>query len=52
MAALNIHGKTLHSFAGVGLAKDPADTLLEKIRGNMGVHQRWKTTRTLIIDEG
>jgi ATP-dependent DNA helicase PIF1 len=52
MAALNIQGKTLHSFAGVGLAKDPAKTLLDRIRGDMGLSKRWRTTHTLIIDEG
>ncbi|VVT49737.1 uncharacterized protein SAPINGB_P002418 [Magnusiomyces paraingens] len=51
MAAVNIGGITLHSFAGVGLAKEDAKELLKKIRKNDATCQRWKSTSILVIDE-
>jgi ATP-dependent DNA helicase PIF1 len=51
LAAVNIDGTTLHSFAGIGLGKEPAAELLKKIRRNPKARQRWMRTRVLIIDE-
>lgn len=51
MAALNIKGKTLHSFAGVGLGKDPPKKLLDRVNSNIGVKIRWRAINALIIDE-
>ncbi len=51
LAAVNIDGSTLHSFAGIGLGKEPATELLKKIRRNPKTRQRWSRTRVLIIDE-
>jgi ATP-dependent DNA helicase PIF1 len=51
LAAVNIDGTTLHSFAGIGLGKEPATELLKKIRRNPKIRQRWIRTRVLIIDE-
>jgi ATP-dependent DNA helicase PIF1 len=51
LAAVNIDGTTLHSFAGIGLGKEPATELLKKIRRNPKTKQRWIRTRVLIIDE-
>jgi len=51
LAAVNIDGTTLHSFAGIGLGKEPATELLKKIRRNPKTRQRWIRTRVLIIDE-
>ena len=42
---------TLHSFAGIGLGGRDVPKLIHKVRNNRAAHQRWKTTRTLIIDE-
>lgn len=51
LAAVNIDGSTLHSFAGIGLGKEPAAELLKKIRRNPKTKQRWVRTKVLIIDE-
>ena len=41
LAACNIGGVTLHSFAGIGLGKEDVDTLLKKIRRNQKAKHRW-----------
>lgn len=51
LAACNIGGMTLHSFAGIGLGKEDAQTLVKKIRRNAKAKNRWLRTKTLIIDE-
>ncbi|CCF44443.1 DNA repair and recombination protein pif1 [Colletotrichum higginsianum] len=51
LAACNIGGQTLHSFAGIGLGKDDIPTLVKKIRRNPKAKNRWLRTKTLIIDE-
>lgn len=43
--------KTLHSWAGVGLGKEPASALAQKIRSYHPTFRRWLTTDTLIVDE-
>lgn len=53
---LGKHAKTLHSWAGIGLAREPASTLVHKIiqMGKTKVGKpflRWRTTDILIIDE-
>ena len=49
IAACNIGGCTLHSFAGFGLGKEPKEVLARKI--SQVNQQRWKDTQVLIIDE-
>lgn len=51
LAACNIGGMTLHSFAGIGLGKEDANALVKKIRRNPKAKTRWLKTKTLIIDE-
>lgn len=51
LAACNIGGMTLHSFAGIGLGKEDVPTLVKKIRRNPKAKNRWLRTSTLIIDE-
>ncbi|GAB1320338.1 DNA helicase [Madurella fahalii] len=51
LAACNIGGMTLHSFAGIGLGKEDANALVKKIRRNPKAKNRWLKTKTLIIDE-
>lgn len=43
--------KTLHSWASVGLAKEPATALAAKIRSSPKSYNRWRITDTLIVDE-
>jgi ATP-dependent DNA helicase PIF1 len=51
LAAVGIGGTTLHSWAGIGLGKEPADVLASKLRGNRTTAARWRSTRVLVIDE-
>jgi hypothetical protein len=52
IAACNIGGVTIHSFAGVGIAVEDADTLASKVKKNKKASGRWLRTKVLIIDEG
>ena len=52
IAACNIGGVTLHSFAGVGLAHEKPEQLVKKVRLNKKAMGRWLRTKVLIIDEG
>ncbi|RYP75450.1 hypothetical protein DL771_002335 [Monosporascus sp. 5C6A] len=51
LAACNIGGMTLHSFAGIGLGKEDVPALVKKIRRNPKAKNRWLRTNALIIDE-
>ncbi|EAU90478.2 DNA repair and recombination protein pif1 [Coprinopsis cinerea okayama7 len=52
IAACNIGGTTIHSFAGIGLGIEPAEQLATKIRRtNRKAFTRWTRTKVLIIDE-
>jgi len=43
--------KTLHSWAGVGLAREPPHALAEAVRRNKRAQRRWLDTQLLIVDE-
>ncbi len=54
IAALNIGGATLHSWAGIGLGKETVKKFVGKVRGQSNLEPvltRWETVETLIIDE-
>ncbi|KAK7012812.1 PIF1-like helicase-domain-containing protein [Favolaschia claudopus] len=51
IAACNIGGVTIHSFAGIGLGIESAEDLAQKIRKNKKSSSRWLRTKVLIIDE-
>ena len=53
IAGVNIGGSTLHSFAGLGLAKEPKEKCLGKLLGQYGAkaRRRWNECQALIIDE-
>lgn len=58
VAAINLNipekkimARTLHSWAGVGLAREEAKKLYEKIMRKKKYRDNWRTTQTLIIDE-
>ncbi|WPG99866.1 ATP-dependent DNA helicase PIF1 [Acrodontium crateriforme] len=51
LAACNIGGVTLHSFAGIGLGKEEVPELVRKIKRNQKAKHRWMRTKVLIIDE-
>jgi ATP-dependent DNA helicase PIF1 len=43
--------KTLHSWAGIGLGKEPVDVILQKLRKSFKAKKGWQSADTLIIDE-
>ncbi|KAL2896942.1 ATP-dependent DNA helicase PIF1 [Bienertia sinuspersici] len=51
IVACSLGGQTLHSFAGVGLAKADAETLLSKVLDNKRVLRRWRMVKALVVDE-
>ena len=51
IAAVNIGGITIHSFAGIGLGDSPVDVLINRVLNSFRICERWKTTKVLIIDE-
>jgi hypothetical protein len=51
LAAANIGGITVHSFAGVGLAREPVDQLIQQVRMRKAFRERWQKATTIIIDE-
>lgn len=51
IAACNIGGVTLHSFAGCGLGLEPVEALVTKVKRNRKGASRWMRTSVLIVDE-
>ena len=51
VAACNIGGMTVHSWAGIGLGTEPLETLCTKIIRNKNTSNRWKSTQILVVDE-
>ncbi|SGY15331.1 BQ5605_C013g07329 [Microbotryum silenes-dioicae] len=52
MAACNIGGTTIHSFAGIGLGLEAPDQLVRKVQKNKTARGRWQRLKVLLIDEG
>jgi len=48
---LGLGAKTIHSWAGVGIAREEAHKLVEVVRRNKRACDRWINTELLIIDE-
>lgn len=48
---LGLGAKTLHSWAGVGLARESPHELAEAVRRNKRAQRRWLDTHLLIVDE-
>lgn len=51
LAACNVGGVTLHSFAGIGLGKEEVPELVKKIKRNQKAKHRWMRTKVLVVDE-
>lgn len=51
IAASNIGGRTLHSFAGIGLGTGPAEELVPKINKNKKKKSAWIAAKVVFIDE-
>lgn len=48
---LNVHAKTLHSWAGIQLGKGSVDDLVARIRRSRRALRNWRRTDLLVIDE-
>jgi len=51
IAAMNIGGQTIHSFAGVGLGVGSVEKLRKKVQKSKDAVRRWKETQALVLDE-
>lgn len=51
LAACNVGGVTLHSFAGIGLGKEDIPELVRKVKRNQKAKMRWIRTKILVVDE-
>ena len=51
VSALQLNGKTLHSFTGIGLGTGSIASLSTKINNTNYLKKRWLTLQTLVIDE-
>ncbi|GAA5841864.1 hypothetical protein JCM3766R1_005592 [Sporobolomyces carnicolor] len=51
MAACNIGGTTIHSFAGIGIGGDSAAKLIERVRKNRNANAKWQRCKVLVVDE-
>lgn len=51
IAALNVGGQTIHSFAGIGLGKGDHDYIVNKVLKSKSALERWQRTKVLVIDE-
>jgi ATP-dependent DNA helicase PIF1 len=49
ISALNIKGRTIHSWAGIGYGEDPVDDIIQNMTPY--VRNNWRNARVLIIDE-
>ena len=50
-ASLLIGGKTLHSWAGIGLGEENPEILVQKIKKSFVSKMRWRRIEILVIDE-
>lgn len=51
VAAFNIKGQTIHSWAGIGLGDDTAYELFSRVKSNKILMEKIVETHTLVIDE-
>ncbi|TKA55607.1 hypothetical protein B0A53_02785 [Rhodotorula sp. CCFEE 5036] len=51
MAACNIGGTTIHSFAGIGLGVGTPDQLVSNVMRNKTAKTKWQRVKVLVIDE-
>ena len=51
IAASHIDGRTVHSWAGIGLGRGDFESLLKRVTGSAAAVGRWRTARHLVMDE-
>lgn len=48
---LNCNAKTIHSWAGIGIASAPINKVIDRVYSDKKKHYNWKKTKLLIVDE-
>lgn len=51
ISSLAIGGKTIHSWAGIGLAEHAPEILIARIKKNKSAYIRWRNCKVCIVDE-
>jgi len=51
IAACNVGGITIHSFAGIGMGNEDVSKLIDKVKKNRRHRKRWEECKILFIDE-
>jgi hypothetical protein len=51
VAAINVNGTTIHSFAGVGLGRGSLNAVETRVRKSKRAVHNWRNTAVLLIDE-
>lgn len=51
LSTAHVKAKTLHSWAGIGLATEAPHALVEAVKRNKAALRRWQKTQILVIDE-
>ncbi|KAG8803492.1 hypothetical protein FRC16_005162 [Serendipita sp. 398] len=51
IAAINVGGTTLHSYAGIQLGKENINVLVNRVQSSNLKRKKWQETKVLIIDE-
>ena len=51
VAAVNVGGQTIHSWAGVGLGRGPGHKIVAKVMKSAKASARWRSAKVLLIDE-
>lgn len=51
LAAVQLNGSTIHSFAGIGFGQGRPEKLIQRVRKSSIASRRWRRCRVLIIDE-
>ena len=51
IAAVNVNGQTIHSWAGVGICNKPISSVVESILGNYALYAQIKNCEILALDE-
>ena len=51
IAAINVGGITIHSFAGIGHGRGTQQEILQKVKKNSKARKNWLQTKCLVVDE-
>ncbi|KAK7198439.1 hypothetical protein NESM_000804000 [Novymonas esmeraldas] len=51
LAAVQLHGMTINTFAGIGIGRGTPEELYRRVQRSSPAAKRWRTCRVLLIDE-